>query len=414
MGFSVFGLAETILKGIGAAGYNSPTEIQSKAIPIALSGKDIIGCAPTGTGKTAAFVLPTLHLLHRHFSPDSPQRYPRVLILAPTRELTLQIVQSVITYGGSTGLRALSIYGGVDIREQIRKLRRGVEIVAATPGRLLDHIGRRTIDLSRVEILILDEADRMYDMGFIKDVRRIIKAIPRKRQTMLFSATMSPEIRKLISEIQVEPKVVEIGKPCSPAQTVEQHFYTISHRQKNDLLPHILEKEPTQKVLVFSRTKSGADCLSRKLCAGGFRSAALHADRTQSQRRRVLDGFRNGKYKVLVATDIAARGIDVEGISHVVNFDAPLFAQDYIHRIGRTGRGEALGKAITFVCDDEHKHVRSIERLIGKRFMVNRYPGFEYLKCESSVLEEQGMYKSQARGGGKRIRLGANRWSKKY
>jgi ATP-dependent RNA helicase RhlE len=375
MGFSAFGLADTIMQGVRTAGHSVPTEIQHKAIPIALLGTDIIGCAPTGTGKTAAFVLPILHRLQQH---RAPTRAPRALILAPTRELTQQIAESATAYGSRTRSRSLSIYGGVDIREQIRGIKRGVEIIVATPGRLLDHLDRRTIDLSQVEILVLDEADRMYDMGFINDVRKIIKHVPAKRQTLLFSATFSRQIRELVGEIQRSPKVIEIGAPCSPASSVEQQFYSIPRQKKTALLAHILKSESIHTMLVFSRTKHGADRISKWLDRKGIRAAALHGNRTQSQRHRALDGFKRGQYRVLVATDIAARGIDVDGISHVVNYDTPAFAEDYVHRIGRTGRGAATGMAITFVSDDEQKNLRRIERLISKRLKIRSYPGFEH------------------------------------
>lgn len=376
MGFTTFGLAGPIVKGVHDAGYTTPTEIQHKAIPAVIEGRDIIGCAPTGTGKTAAFILPILHrLLERSENRRAP-RAPRALILAPTRELTRQIAESARAYGRSTRFRACPIYGGVDIREQIRRLKRGADIVAATPGRLIDHCNRKTIDLSRVEILVLDEADRMYDMGFIDDMRRIIAQTPSSRQTLLFSATMSKHIRELVAEIQRTPALIQIGAPGSPTASVTQRFYAISPGRKNDLLAHILNTESIESMLVFSRTRIGADSIATWLGKNGFNSAALHANRTQSQRRRALEGFKQGRYKVLVATDIAARGIDVNGISHVVNFDAPAFAEDYVHRIGRTGRAEARGAAITFVTGRERKHVRGIERLTGARCTVAEYPGF--------------------------------------
>lgn len=401
MGFAAFGLAETIMQGIDAAGYTIPTEIQTKAIPPALQGKDIIGCAPTGTGKTAAFVLPIVHRIHDCVADEMAERYPRALILAPTRELTQQIAESAVAFGCRSGLRALPIYGGVQIRDQLRGLRRGVEIIAATPGRLLDHIRRGTLDLSRVEILILDEADRMYDMGFIKDVKTIIKKVPSKRQTMLFSATMSGQVRRLTKELLRNPQSIEVAAPGSLAQSIQQHFYAIDPQSKKELLPHILKNETIEKMLVFSRTKSGADRLSRWLISKGFPSAALHADRTQHQRRRVLERFRQGRYRVLVATDIAARGIDVAGISHVVNFDAPVFAEDYVHRIGRTGRAACGGTAITFVTHDEEKYVHKIERLVGRRFSVAGYPGYRN-KSKSIFADTKpsaGMH--TRRGGGR-------------
>jgi len=377
MGFSVFNLAGTILEGVRAAGYSTPTDIQRKAIPEALQGNDIVGCAPTGTGKTAAFVLPILHRLHQTRPSGRSRGRPRALILAPTRELTQQIAESVDVYGSGARCSGVAVYGGVDIGSQIRRLRRGADVVAATPGRLLDHCCRKTIDLSCVEILVLDEADRMYDMGFIRDVRKIIRHVPARRQTLVFSATMPGEIRSLIAEVQREPRMIQIGAPASPPHAVEQRFYSIAQKRKALLLEHILVNEPVSTVLVFSRTKHGADRIVRRLERKGISTTALHSNRSQSQRRRALDGFKRGRYKVLVATDIASRGIDVSGISHVINFDTPSFAEDYVHRVGRTGRCDEKGVAITFVARDERKHLRRIEGLVGKRCGAAEYPGFD-------------------------------------
>ncbi|MGD0037658.1 MAG: DEAD/DEAH box helicase, partial [Bacteroidota bacterium] len=283
-------------------------------------------------------------------------------------------------YGRFAGLQSIAIFGGVNMENQIRRLRRGVDIVVATPGRLLDHINRRTIDLSHVEIFVLDEADRMFDMGFIDDVRKIIAKIPAKRQTLLFSATMSKEVRGLVASIQDKPEFIEIGEQRRPVETVKQHFYSSPQESKIDLLFHILKTEEMDSILIFSRTKHGADKISNRLEKGGIKAVAIHSNRTQAQRQRALAGFKQGQYKVMVATDIAARGIDVEGISHVVNFDTPTFAEDYIHRIGRTGRASATGDAITFVSNQELKYLKSIERYTDKHFELKRYPGFDYAK----------------------------------
>ncbi len=379
MPFTKLGLADQLVQGILATGYTAPTAIQTRAIPLAVAGRDIIGCARTGTGKTAAFVLPMLH----HFLKNASHHkghHTRGLVLTPTRELAQQVEEFVTGYGRFAPLQSIAIYGGVNMENQIKRLRRGVDIVVATPGRLIDHMNRRTIDLSHVEILVLDEADRMFDMGFINDVRKIIARIPAKRQTLLFSATMSPEVRSLVASIQTNPELIEIGEQRKPVETVKQVFYSSPQEMKIDLLFHILKTEDLDSVLIFSRTKHGADKISNKLERAGVKAVAIHSNRTQAQRQRALAGFKQGQYKVMVATDIAARGIDVEGISHVVNFDTPTYAEDYIHRIGRTGRASATGDAITFVSTQEQKYLKSIERYVGKRFDLKRYTGFDYSK----------------------------------
>lgn len=379
MPFTNLGLSDQLVQGILATGYTAPTEIQTRAIPLAVAGRDIIGCAQTGTGKTAAFVLPLLnHLTKEHSHPG--HRQIRALVLTPTRELAQQVEDFITSYGRFTSLQSLSIYGGVNMENQLKRLRRGVDIVIATPGRLLDHINRKTIDLSHVEVLVLDEADRMFDMGFINDVRTIIGRTSAKRQTLLFSATMSKEIRALVASIQHNPEMIEVGEQRRPVETVRQHFYTVEQDMKLALLLHILRTDKMDSVLVFSRTKHGADKISRRLEKNGFKSVAIHANRTQAQRQRALAGFKQGQYTVLVATDIAARGIDVEGISHVINFDTPAFAEDFVHRIGRTGRAALTGDALTFVSNQERKHIKSIEFFVGKRYELKRYPGFDYSK----------------------------------
>ena len=347
MPFKTFGLSEPLVQGILATGYTTPTEIQSQAIPVALDGHDVIGCAQTGTGKTAAFVLPILNRLAHERSRH--KKGIKSLILTPTRELAVQIEQSILGYGRFLRLRTLAIYGGVSIENQLSALRRGVDIVVSTPGRLLDHMQRGSIRFEAIEVLVLDEADRMLDMGFIRDVRKIVDALPTNRQTMLFSATISPEIKGLSAGMQKSPKMIQIGRPQNPIETVTQHVYPVEKSQKIDLLLHMLKNSPMYSVLVFSRTKHGADKITRRLERSGIVSVAIHSGRSQGQRQRALDGFKSGKYQVMVATDIAARGIDVSGISHVINFDVPAFAEDYIHRIGRTGRATATGDAITFV-----------------------------------------------------------------
>ena len=376
MGFTEFGLSDHILQGIDAVGFEEPTPIQALAIEPAVAGKDVIGCAQTGTGKTAAFVLPVLHHLAPAKGAGHTGKLPRALVLTPTRELCLQVQQAVVSCGKFLALRSASVYGGVGMEQQVKTLQRGVDILVATPGRLLDHMERKTVDLSAVRILVLDEADRMLDMGFIRDVRRIIAAVPARRQTLLFSATISPEIESLASSILRNPETVQAGERRNPAETIVQHFYSAPQGAKNDLLAFALEAEKMESVLVFSRTKHGADKINRRLERKGIASVAIHSNRSQSQRERALEGFKTGKFRVMVATDIAARGIDVSGISHVINFDVPQQAEDYIHRIGRTGRAGETGDAITFVGSEEQQYLARIEKFTGSRYPVKAYPGF--------------------------------------
>ena len=378
MPFRTFGLSDPLVQGILATGYTAPTEIQSQAIPAAIEGRDIIGCAQTGTGKTAAFVLPILDRLSHERA--GRKRAVRSLILTPTRELAVQIERSILGYGRFTDLKALAVYGGVSINNQIAALRRGVDIVVATPGRLIDHIERKTIELSGVEVLVLDEADRMLDMGFVHDVRRIVGGLPKKRQTLLFSATISREVKTLAADMLKSPKVIQIGRPRNPIDTITQHIYAVEKVLKMDLLLHMIEDWRMFSVLVFSRTKYGADRISRRLKRAGVVAVSIHSGRTQNQRQQALDGFRSGKYQVMVATDIAARGIDVEGISHVINYDVPTHAEDYVHRIGRTGRAEATGDAITFVSSEEEKYLREVGKFIGRKLTAQKCKGFSYVK----------------------------------
>jgi len=391
MPFKTFGLSDPLVQGILATGYTAPTEIQSQAIPAALAGGDIIGCAQTGTGKTAAFVLPILDRLSHERTRRKGKRTVRSLILTPTRELAVQIERSILGYGRFTDLRALAVYGGVSINNQIKSLRGGVDIVVATPGRLIDHTERKTINLKDVEVLVLDEADRMLDMGFVHDVRRIVGPLPKKRQTLLFSATISPEIKTLAADMLKSPKVIQIGRPRNPIETITQHIYAVEKPLKMDLLLHMIEDWRMFSVLVFSRTKYGADKISRKLKRAGIVAVAIHSGRTQNQRQQALDGFRSGKFQVMVATDIAARGIDVEGISHVINYDVPTHAEDYVHRIGRTGRAEATGDAITFVSSEEEKYLREVGKFIGRKLKTEMCKGFSYVK---STLPEPKTPKS--------------------
>ncbi|MBT8401360.1 MAG: DEAD/DEAH box helicase [Rhodothermia bacterium] len=374
--FRTLGLSGETLKGVLSAGYTSPTPIQTAAIPPALAGRDLIGCAQTGTGKTASFVLPMLQRL-TEVPGAKKRRTIRALVVAPTRELALQVETAIQTYGAHTRLRSVAIYGGVGIPPQIKKLRQGVDIVVATPGRLLDLMDRGNVDLSGVEILVLDEADRMFDMGFINDIRKIVARTPKGRQTLLFSATMPKAIQELTRSIQRDPEFIEIGERRNPADTVIQHVCRVSTNTKMDILCHMLHNESTDNVLIFSRTKHRADRIARTLGRKGFTATVMHSNRSQNQRQRALEGFRNGTFQILVATDVAARGIDVDGISHVINYDTPRHAEDYIHRIGRTGRAESSGEAITFVTRDEEQYLRAIERHTGQRLSNKTYNGFD-------------------------------------
>lgn len=395
MPFSKLGLSDQLVQGMLAMGYTNPTPIQSLAIPLAVQGKDVIGCAQTGTGKTAAFALPLLHQLTKN-STKHASRHVKALVLTPTRELAQQVDDFIRNYSRFAALQSLAVFGGVSMENQIKRLQRGVDIVVATPGRLLDHLSRRTIDLSRVEILVLDEADRMFDMGFINDVRKIVARVPAKRQTLMFSATMSKEVRALVASIQKDPELIEVGEQRRPLETIRQHFYGVPQESKIALLLHILQNDRLDSVLVFSRTKHGADKISRRLEKTGLKSVAIHSNRTQAQRQRALAGFKQGQYSILVATDIAARGIDVEGISHVINYDIPAFAEDYIHRIGRTGRATATGDAISFVSHQERKHLKGIEHFVGRRYELKEYPGFDQTKIIAMAsVNDEGHEKKQ-------------------
>lgn len=397
MSFDKFGLSDRLMQGISIAAYTTPTPIQDAAIPAIINGNDIIGCAQTGTGKTAAFAIPLLQNLINS-APEYQQpgklknpgfRPIRALILSPTRELAQQIEQTVSTLCRFLRIRPFCLYGGVSIEMQEKQLTYSTDVVIATPGRLLDLLNRKALDFSKLEMLVLDEADKMLDMGFINDVKKIVAQTPPMRQTLLFSATMSEKIQALTRQIQRSPEIISIGERRNPSQSVAQHFYSIPQGNKVDLLLHVLKEEEMDSVIVFSRTKHGADRIMKRLSKSGFPSAAIHSNRSQSQRQAALAGFKSGKIKVLVATDIASRGIDVDGVSHVINFDTPPDAEDYIHRIGRTGRAGQTGDALSFVSRDEVSSVRKIERHTGKRFHVKPYPGFVVTKIEESQEAEE-------------------------
>jgi len=381
MPFSKLGLAPQILEGIKAMGYVDPTPIQLRAIPLILAGTDVIGSAQTGTGKTAAFGLPILSQLGEH------QTQTRVLILEPTRELAAQVETAIRDFARFTNLRVAVVFGGVGYGAQMDALRTGVDIIVATPGRLLDHMEKGTCKLDHVKHLVLDEADRMLDMGFLPDVRRILDKIPRDRHTSLFSATIPVQIETLIKWAMRAPETIEIGARRSPAETVKHVIYPVSESQKSDLLRALLDSVKYDSVIIFCRTKHGADRVAGLLKKNNHAVAVLHSNRTQKEREQALEGFREGRFEVLVATDIAARGLDIADVSHVINYDVPQHPEDYIHRIGRTGRAEATGDAFTIMVAEDSPHVASIERFISKKIERIKLDGFNY---KYTALFEEG------------------------
>ena len=380
MSFEELGLSEEVLKGIQSMGYVDPTPIQLRAIPPVLEGRDVIGLAQTGTGKTAAFALP---ILSRLAKPGSL----RALILEPTRELAAQVETAFRDYSRFSPVRSGVVYGGVGYGSQREMLKTGIDVLIATPGRLLDYMEQGEIRLGGIECLVLDEMDRMLDMGFMPDVRRIVERTPRSRQTMFFSATMPPEVDYVAKQFLKDPVVIEIGARQSPAETVRHALYPVARDQKFDLLLALLERTNYDSVLIFSRTKDGADRIAHRLKEANHSVAVLHSNRTQSERIEALDGFRKGRYEVMVATDIASRGLDIAGVSHVINFDVPQHPEDYVHRIGRTGRAQSEGDAFTLYCGEDVDHVRAIERFIGRRIERSRLDGFPYLY---TALFEEG------------------------
>jgi len=370
-----------MLQGVAAMGYVDPTPIQLRAIPLILEGRDLIGSAQTGTGKTAAFALPILQKLDRH-GPG-----PRLLVLEPTRELAAQVETALRDFARFTDLRTTVVFGGVGYGRQLDDLKRGVDVLVATPGRLLDHLGRGTCRLDKVEQLVLDEADRMLDMGFLPDVKRIVERCPRQRQSMLFSATIPPEIETLIRWAMKNPETIEIGARRTPAATVKHVIYPVADAQKTDLLLALLEQVNYESVIVFCRTKHGADRVAGQLKRNNHAVAVLHSNRTQREREQALDGFRDGRFEVLVATDIASRGLDIADVSHVINYDVPQHAEDYVHRIGRTGRAEASGDAFTLMVAEDGKHVMAVERFISQKVPRVKLEGFNY---RYTALFEEG------------------------
>ena len=384
MNFNQFNLDSRLLAGIHRLGYTEPTPVQIAAIPPALAGEDLIATAQTGTGKTAVFVLPILQKLL-----TGPRNRTRALIVTPTRELAEQIHDSIRDLGTGTKIRSATIYGGVGAAPQIKALRDGVEILVACPGRLLDHIQQGNARLGSVEILVLDEGDRMLDMGFLPDVKRILKHVPAQRQTMLFSATFPPEIEGLATQTLRHPKRIAIGL-SRPARTVAHALFPVPQQLKTALLLALLKQTDTDSVLIFTRTKHRAEKLSRQIGQAGFRATSLHSDRTQGQRQSALNGFKSGHYQVMVATDIAARGLDVEGISHVINYDMPATADDYIHRIGRTGRAERTGDAFTLVAPDDKDMVRTLEKIMGQPLARQTLADFDYNMPASPISSPKG------------------------
>lgn len=351
-----------------------PTPIQAQAIPLVIAGRDVLAAAQTGTGKTAAFTLP---ILQRLSTAEARRRAPRALVLTPTRELAAQVRESVRSYGRYLPLRSAAVFGGVGINPQITALRSGVDVLVATPGRLLDHLQQRTVDLSRVEIFVLDEADRMLDMGFIRDIRRVIAALPQKRQNLLFSATFSGEIRKLADQLLHDPASVDTAPRNSVAELITHKVHPVAHSRKRALLAHLIGDGKWSQVLVFTRTKHGANRLATQLDRDGLNATAIHSSKSQSARTKALQDFKRGRVRVLVATDIAARGLDIEALPHVVNYELSNIAEDYIHRIGRTGRAGSKGQAVSLVSTDERKHLANIERLLGRRLPCTVIEGFE-------------------------------------
>lgn len=376
MSFNDLGLMAELLQAVTKQGYSEPTPIQAKAIPVILNGHDVLGGAQTGTGKTAGFTLPLLQLLSQKKC-DSDRRPVRALILTPTRELAAQVGESVELYGKYLPLRSSIIFGGVKINPQIQALRRGVDILVATPGRLLDHVSQKTLDLSKVEILVLDEADRMLDMGFIHDIRKVLALLPKKRQNLLFSATFSDDIKKLADKLLNAPTLIEVARRNTAAESVGQAVFHVDKKRKRELLSFIIGSRNWKQVLVFTRTKHGANRLSRQLEQDGISATAIHGNKSQGARTRALADFKKGSVRVLVATDIAARGLDIDHLPHVVNYELPNVSEDYVHRIGRTGRAGNEGSAISLVCIDELKLLQDIEKLLKRKISVEEIDGYQ-------------------------------------
>lgn len=400
MSFSELGLRAELVEAVEAKGYTEPTLIQSKAIPAILEGRDLIGGSQTGTGKTAAFTLPLLQKLAGG-GESRGRRNPRALVLTPTRELAAQVGQSVSDYGNGLHLKSTVIFGGVGINPQIDKLRRGVDIVIATPGRLLDHAGQRTVDLSGIEFLILDEADRMLDMGFIHDIKRVLQLLPKKRQNLLFSATYSSDIKKLADTILDNPVSVEVARRNTAAEKVSQVIHPVAKSDKRTLLSQLIRDKDWDQVLVFTRTKHGANRLSKQLESDGITSSAIHGNKSQSARTKALGDFKAGRIRVLAATDVASRGIDISNLPHVVNFELPNVPEDYVHRIGRTGRAGEEGSAYSLVSADERGLLQDIEKLLKRQIPVEKVEGFQQNEADAAE-DARNTSRGRGRGGGGR------------
>jgi len=405
MTFKELRIIEPILKALSAEGYTTPTPIQEQSIPILLRGKDLLGCAQTGTGKTAAFAIPILqHLyLKQHKQKETGRRKIKALVVTPTRELALQIAESFTTYGKYTGIKNTVIFGGVKQLAQTQALKRGVDILVATPGRLLDLIDQGFISLKDVEFSVLDEADHMLDMGFIHDIKKIIAKLPTKRQSLFFSATMPPDIVALSRKILGDPEKVTVAPEQTTAEKVDQSLYFVGKKSKTKLLIHLLEWESVDSVLVFSRTKHGSDRIVRMLSKAGIKASAIHGNKSQNQRQKALNDFKNGKVKILIATDIAARGIDVDDLSYVFNYDLPSVPETYVHRIGRTGRAGMSGKAISFCDSEETAYLRDIQKLIGQKITVIEDHPFAEERLDENTKKSPGKAKTQQK----------RNWSKK-
>jgi ATP-dependent RNA helicase RhlE len=402
--FSELGLIEPLQKAVAHEGYTTPTPIQEQAIPVVLAGRDILGCAQTGTGKTASFVLPLLQRMHEQKQAAGLSGHQlKALILTPTRELATQIHESIETYGKFLKLKSVVIFGGVSQSRQVSDLRRGCDFIVATPGRLMDLMNQNYIVLNGIEYFVLDEADRMLDMGFVHEVKRIITRLPRKRQTLFFSATMPPAIQSLVKEILTNPVHITVTPESTTAELVDQKLYYVQKSEKRSLLHHLLKNNPRESVLVFTRTKHGADRVARDLNHAGFQATAIHGDKTQQARERSLQGFKDGKMQILVATDIAARGIDIDDLGLVVNFDLPNIPESYVHRIGRTGRAGAFGKAISF-CDYEEKiYLKDIQKFIGQTVPVeSNHPYHVALMEPLTVAVSAAASSGRSMGGGRR------------
>jgi len=399
MTFQTLGLSTELLRAVNDEGYTTATPIQQQAIPAVLQGHDIFASAQTGTGKTASFTLPLLQRLN--LSPSGKgYRSPRALILTPTRELSAQVGDSVKTYGKYLALRSAIVYGGVGFAPQVQALKRGVDIVVATPGRLLDHLTQRTIDLSQIEILVLDECDRMLDMGFIHDIRKILAKLPASRQTLMFSATFSPAIRQLASTLLKHPVQIEVAPRNTAAEQVEQVVHPVDRDRKRELLSYLIGFNNWKQVLVFTRTKHGANRLAEQLAQDGLKTAAIHGNKTQAARTRALNDFKQGKVRVLVATDVASRGLDIDQLPHVVNFELPNVPEDYVHRIGRTGRAGHAGRAISLVSKDENSLLKGIEQLLNRKLTTDVILGYEPTSSRLQAETKTAQPRSHQRSGG--------------